>query len=77
MAALLLTLLVLALLPVLVLAAVAARMLYDDWGNRKDARRQTKLAERRGAQVGQRMLTLLQGGASNVPSDGERPNKTA
>ena len=73
----LLTLLVLALLPVLVLAAVAVRMLVEDWRNGRAARRERKLAEERGSQTGHRMLTLLLGGASDVPSDGERPSKTA
>jgi hypothetical protein len=82
----LLTLLALSLLPIVVFAAVAARLTFDDWRDKRDARRQAERGEPgpsppkhddEALRPRKRSLRLVEGGASGAPSKGEQPGKSA
>jgi hypothetical protein len=64
------------LLPLVVVAAVAARFTYDDWAERRAVRRETRRAKALG-QVATRRLFALDGEGRTSPADGERHGRTA
>jgi hypothetical protein len=76
MSVLVLTVVVVLLLPVAVLAAMAVRLGYDDWSERRALREETARAEGLRQAATHRHLVALDGEGS-TPAHEERPGKTA
>jgi hypothetical protein len=76
MSVLVLTVVILLLLPVAVLAAMAVRLGYDDWSDRRALREETTRAEALRQAATSRHLVALDGDGSD-PAHEERRGKTA
>ena len=76
MSVLVLTVVLALLLPVAVLAAMAARLGYDDWSERRALRNEAARVEALRGAAGHRHLTALDGDGG-APTEEERPGKTA
>ena len=76
MSVLVLTVVIALLLPVAVLAAMAVRLGYDDWSERRALREEAARAEALRVAAGRRHLVALDGDGGR-PADEEPPGKTA
>ena len=76
MSVLVLTVVVVMVLPIAALGAMAVRLAYDDWSERRALREEAARVEALREAASPRRLVALDGDGGR-PSDEERPGKTA